>query len=351
MALRYWVGNSSQWDMSDTSHWADASGGTPGASVPTTTDDVIFDNNTGSTDIPLVVSLGTNVNCKSLHFGGPTVTLAFQGAYAISVAGDVTLFRVTIVDPPASGAFIVTGSCTFRSYGYDACSVVITGGTTTLADDLWCSGSLVCSSGGVFDTAGYAVSVGKFRSTGAGASTVLNGSVVTVTGAGAAWDFVAGALSAGTSTIKFTDASAASRSFNGGGKTYGNVWFAGAYGGTLSITGSNAFSDFRSDPGLHVIQFAAGSTQSVATLTLGGTSAGARTTLKSESNGSAWYLSCPSGDVACEWLLLKDSHASGGATFTATSSTDGGGNSGWTIVAPAILPTGDRRVRLTYIRR
>jgi hypothetical protein len=268
------------------------------------------------------------------------VTLDFQGAYAISIAGDVTLFRVTMVDPPVSGALIVTGNCTFRSYGYDACSVVITGGTTTLADDLWCSGSLVCSSAGVFNTAGYGVSVGQFRSTGAGASTVLNGSVVTVTGAGAAWDFMAGALSAETSTIKFTNVSAASRSFNGGGKTYGNVWFSGAYGGTLSITGSNAFSDFRSDAGLHVIEFTAGSTQSVATLTLGGAGAGARTTLKSESDGSAWYLSCPAGAIACEWLLLRDSRASGGATFTATSSTDGGGNSGWTIVAPA---TPDRK--------
>lgn len=351
MALRYWVGNSSLWDMSDTSHWAHASGGTPGASAPTITDDVVFDNNTGSTDIPLIVSLGANVNCKSLHFGGPVVTLKFQGAYAISIAGDATLFRVTIVDSPTSGAFIVTGDCTFTSHGYDACRVVIAGGTTTLADDLWCSASLVCSSTGVFDTAGYAVSVGQFRSTDAGASTVLNGSVVTVTGAGAAWDFVAGALSAGTSTIKFTNTSAAIRSFNGGGKIYHNVWFSGAYGGTLSITGSNAFSDFRSDAGLHVIEFMADSTQSVETLTLGGAGAGARTTLRSGSNGSAWHLACATGDIACEWLLLKDSHASGGATFTATSSTDGGGNSGWTIVAPATPPAGDRRVRLTYIRR
>lgn len=319
--------------------------------MPTSVDDVVFDNNTGSVDIPLIVTLGANVTCRSLQFGGPTVALDFDGTYAISIAGDVTLFRVTIVDPPTSGAFIITSDCAFTSYGFDAHSVLIAGGTTTLADSLLCSASLVCSSTGVFDTAGYAVSVGQFRSTGAGASTVLNGSVVTVTGAGAGWDFVAGALSAGTSTIKFTNASAASRSFNGGGKTYCNVWFAGAYGGTLSITGSNTFGDFRSDPGLHVIEFVAGSTQSVATLTLGGTSAGARTTLKSDSNGSAWHLSCPGGEVACEWVLLRDSHASGGATFTAMNSTDGGGNSGWTIVAPVTPPTGDRRVRLTYIRR
>ncbi|MGD9884348.1 MAG: hypothetical protein AB7U95_30010, partial [Reyranella sp.] len=307
-----------------------------------------FDGNSGGT---VDVTFGANATCKSFRLGGPYVTLDLQGTYAISVAGDVTLFRVTIVDPAASGVFVVTADCTFRTYGYDACSVVIAGGTTTLADALWCSASLVCSSFGVFDTAGYAVTVGQFRSTSADASTVLNGSLVTVTGAGVAWDFVAGALSAGTSTIKFTNASAADRSFKGGGKTYWDVWFSGAYAGILGIDGSNTFNDLKSDGGLHVIEFSDGSTQSVATLTLGGTGGGARTTLRSQTSGVAWNLTCPDGEVDCEWLILKDSHASGGATFTATNSSDAGGNSGWSIVAPFVLPAGDRRVRLTYIRR
>jgi hypothetical protein len=195
------------------------------------------------------------------------------------------------------------------------------------------------------------VTAGQFRSIGSAASTVLNGSVITITGAGAAWDFAAGALSAGTSTIEFTNTSAAGRSFNGGSKVYHNVWFSGAYGGTLGIAGSNTFNELRSHAGLHVIEFAGGSTQSVTTLTLGGTGGGARTTLRSAIAGVAWNLACPSGDVVCEWLVLKDSHASGDATFTATSSTDQGGNSGWSIVAPVTPPTTDRRVRLTYIRR
>ena len=348
MAFRYWVGASGNWDSSDTSHWAATTGGAPGASVPTPIDDVLFDGNSGGT---VNVDLGASASCKSLRFAGPYVILDLQGTYNISVAGDVTLFRVTIVDPPASAVFVVTGDCIFRSHGYDARGVVIAGGTTTLADALWCSASLVCSSTGVLDTAGYAVTVGQFRSIGAGASTVLNGSLVTVTGAGTAWDFVAGSLAAGTSTIKFTDGSGADRTFNGGGKAYCNAWFSGAYTGTLRLSGSNTFDDLRSDAGLHVIELAAGTTQTVTTLTLGGTGAGTQTTLRSGTSGVACYLSCPGGDIACEWLVLQDSHASGGATFTATSSTDAGGNSGWSIVAPVVPPTRDRRVRLTYIRR
>lgn len=348
MASRYWVGASGTWDASDVGHWAASSGGGPGASVPTSIDDVAFDGNSGGS---FDVILGANVNCRSLSFTGPYVSFNFQSTYAINVAGNVKLFRATIVNPPASGALIVTSNCTFTSLGADAREVVITGGTTTLADAFLCSGSLTCSSSGTFNTAGYAVTVGRFKSSGSGASTVLNGSAVTITGSGAAWDFVAGSLSAGTSTIKFTDGSAANRSFKGGGKTYYNVWFSGAYTGILDIQGSNTFNDLRSDDGQHVIRFAANSTQVVSTLTLGGAGGGALTTLKSDIDATAWNLSCPGGSIVCEWLVLEDSHASGGATFTATSSRDDGGNTGWTIVAPVTPPTGDRRVRLTYIRR
>ena len=40
---RYWVNGSGSWH--DTNHWSEASGGKPGASVPTYADNVIFDNN------------------------------------------------------------------------------------------------------------------------------------------------------------------------------------------------------------------------------------------------------------------------------------------------------------------
>jgi hypothetical protein len=347
MALRYWVGAAGTWDASDTSHWAASSGGASGASVPTSIDGVAFDGNSGGT---FGVVIGANVSCKSLSFAGPYVSLNLQGTYAINVAGNINLYRTTIVNPPATGALVIAANCTFTSGGVDARDVVIAGGTTTLADDLLCSGSLTCSSG-VFNTAGYAVTVGRFKSSSSSASAVLNGSVVTVTGSGVAWEFVSGTLSAGTSTIKFANASAADRSFKGGGKTYYNVWFSGAYTGTLDIQDSNTFNEFRSDYGEHVIQFAVSSTQTVNALTLGGTSAGALTTLQSEIGTLPWNLSCPGGSIVCEWLILKDSHAAGGATFTATSSADGGGNSGWSIVAPVTPPRGDRRVRLTYIRR
>jgi hypothetical protein len=40
MASRYWVGGTGTWDQ--TAHWSATSGGAGGASVPTLSDDVIF---------------------------------------------------------------------------------------------------------------------------------------------------------------------------------------------------------------------------------------------------------------------------------------------------------------------
>ncbi|MFO1157264.1 MAG: hypothetical protein U1E60_00340 [Reyranellaceae bacterium] len=319
--------------------------------APTSVDDVIFDNNTGSVETPIVVTVSAEVDCKSIFFGGPTVRLDFLGTYSISVAGDITLFRLEIVNPAATGAFVITGNCTLTSNGYDASGVVVTGGITTLADDLLCTTVLACASAGTLDTAGYAVTADRFSSAGSGASTYLKGSMVTITGAGTAWDFSAGALSAGTSTIKFTNVSAAGRTFAGGGKSYHDVWFSGGYAGILQIAGSNSFNDFRSDAGLHTIQFPVGGTQTVGSFTVGGSGPAARTTLRTELDGFGWNLVCAGGAIACEWLVLKDSHASGGASFAASNSLDGGGNSGWTIVAPAVPLTSNRRVRLTYMRR
>jgi len=42
---RYWVGGTGNWN--DTSHWSASSGGSGGASVPTSNDDVFIDSNSG----------------------------------------------------------------------------------------------------------------------------------------------------------------------------------------------------------------------------------------------------------------------------------------------------------------
>lgn len=48
MANRYWVGGTGNWSDA-TNHWSDSSNGTPNASfLPTSSDNVYFDANSGS---------------------------------------------------------------------------------------------------------------------------------------------------------------------------------------------------------------------------------------------------------------------------------------------------------------
>lgn len=92
MANRYWIGGSGTWD--DTAHWSSTSGGTGGASVPTSADNVYFDANSGSATITTVASM----ECKTLLVG--TFTGGFSGN------GSLTLTTLTFVDPwPNSNYF------------------------------------------------------------------------------------------------------------------------------------------------------------------------------------------------------------------------------------------------------
>jgi len=62
MATYYWVGGSGTWDNSSTTNWSATSGGSGGAGVPTTADDVVFDVNSGSFHNVTIVA---PANCKS----------------------------------------------------------------------------------------------------------------------------------------------------------------------------------------------------------------------------------------------------------------------------------------------
>src|SRR5665647_1412022 len=59
--------------------------------------------------------------------------------------------------------------------------------------------------------------------------------------------------------------------------------------------------------------------------------------LQSSSSGNQATISVPSGNVAGEYLSIKDIRATGGATFIANNSVDLGDNNGWTINTAASL--------------
>jgi hypothetical protein len=84
------------------------------------------------------------------------------------------------------------------------------------------------------------------------------------------------------------------------------------------------------------MNIASGSTQTVSTFTVNGT-AGVLKIIKSTVAGSRATLSKASGTVTSDYVSIKDSAATGGATWDATNSTDAGNNTGWIING---VPTG-----------
>lgn len=96
MAARYWVGGTGTWDGTALLKWSTTSGGLGGSAVPTTSDTVFFDANSGA----VTVTLGTTGTCSTINFSGFTGTFAW-GTNTITVAGSNTTI------------YTQTTSCTF----------------------------------------------------------------------------------------------------------------------------------------------------------------------------------------------------------------------------------------------
>lgn len=342
MASRYWVGGTANWDGIAGTKWAATSGGAGGEAVPTAADDVFFDANSGS---GTVTTSGSSVSCKSITTTGFTGTIAgsaqmiCHGSMTIAAATTWSHAGIIIFDGATGGAITTNGKTLFFVVSLSA------SGTWTLGDALTVTDGILWSSGS-FATANFNISA-KYYDFSGSTNVTLGSSTLTATGldaGGQAWAINSGAsLSAGTSTIKITDATSSDKFFNGAGKAYYNLWFApGAGTGKFSITGANTFNDFKDDgSAAHTIQFPASVTQTVASFTVSG-SAGNLISLRSSSDGVRFTLSKASGSVDRSYLDIKDSAATGGATWNAgVGSVDSGNNTGWNFPSfsgPPVIP-------------
>lgn len=184
---------------------------------------------------------------------------------------------------------------------------------------------------GTFNAGNQNVTIGTFA-LGSGTKTLTLGSGTwTVAGSGTAWNAntnVAGlTVSASTGTISMTSGSA--KTFAGGGKTWPTLNQGGA--GALTITQSNTFANITDTVQPATVTLTAGTTQTVTSLGLAGTS-GNLITLNSSVAGTRATIYKASGSVSLSFVSIKDIAATGGANFNAFTSNgcvDGGNNTGW----------------------
>lgn len=329
MANRYWVGGTAHWEGSALLKWATTSGGIGGAAEPTSSDDVFFDANSGSVTVTIDTGLRRT---KSLDFTGFTGTFTDDGSAGANLqingnlilGAGMTIVAASVIPYNMLASGNVTSNGIHIPYYFQMPTTA--GITVTLLDDLSCDHLYLAN--GTFDANGFNVTIQNYL--GNSNTRVLNmgSGLWTLTGTGTVWDASPANLTVNpsTSTIKITS-SGSSTLFKGNGKTYNNIWIAQGGNGNCDLTGSNIFNNFKVDPKT-IVRFTAGTTTTVATMDIVGTSG--NNIVLSSITSATHTISCPSGVISGDYLTISYSIASGGATFNAgANSTDNGNNIGW----------------------
>jgi hypothetical protein len=328
MANRYWVGGEATWDNTAGTKWAATSGGAGGETVPTASDDVFFDANSGG-----VVTAGNQGGvpipvCHNLTMTGYTSYI--YAAFAVTCYGSyinsTTLANITGQQGLSMKSTSTGKTLTSNGFNLSQVSFYGAGGEWTLQDDLTSTGGTgVYLTEGTLITNGKTLTLAGFHSSYTSTTRTLNisGSVINIGADG--WDTTNtnGLTFISTnSTIKLGTNSAI---FKGGGLTYNNIEF----NANVSVRGSNTFNDLKI-AAAKTVTFTISTTQTVSSLTSAG-SAGNLATIQSSSAGTPFTLSKSSGTVNVSFMSIKDSTATGGATWNANDGTsvNVSGNTGW----------------------
>jgi hypothetical protein len=158
MANRYYVGGSgSQWDL--TSSWSASSGGASGASVPTSSDNVFFDVNSGLQSASTIgYSSASSLPCSNATFSQGGI-ITFSGSMTLEVYGNAVLLNISS-SPSLQVSFYGSGTQTLQSNGTVGIYNSYAAGTVTLLDTLNADAIEIYS--GTFDLNGQNVNTEAF---------------------------------------------------------------------------------------------------------------------------------------------------------------------------------------------
>ena len=118
MATRYWVGGTGTWSAAGTTHWSATSGGSSGASAPTSSDDVVFDALSG---VGTITITSASIACKSLDSSTylQSFTLSGSGVLTIgnSSGGSLNIGAMVTLTTSSTNSFVfastISGNTSF----------------------------------------------------------------------------------------------------------------------------------------------------------------------------------------------------------------------------------------------
>lgn len=266
------------WDGSSTAMWSTTTGGATGASVPGSSDAVIFDGATCVGGVTCTITVNTNV----------TVISITADACTASTNGCIVDFSVnnnTVTVSGNSPAFSFAGSGTRQ----------LKLGTATIA---------LSGTSAIFD---------------------VSGTNITFTG--------------GSSTVQFTSTAVGERRIFGN-RTFGTIAVGGSSAPFLSFFGACTITTFALTAPVSV-KFNSSSVVTVTNaLTISGSLGSAPTLFYGGTPGGAGGVISSANNATLNWVTLRDMTFQGGGTFAANNSLDAGNNSGITITPPSVVAAG-----------
>jgi hypothetical protein len=359
MADRYWVGGTGNWDATSTTNWATSSGGSSGASAPTSADNVIFDanSNTGTSAFTVTVT-GDSTSpsvCNDFTTGGAGGALDGVMTLSMPIAGNTLDIYGSLTLPASNLSWSVVASTNMRFVSTTTGKTVTTngvslGGTIVVFNGVgggWTLGSAITTTAimyiqaGTLTTSNYNISVTGFQRTNT-TTAVLNLGSTTLTASGTgAINLEPTGLTLNADTSQIT-CSAAAPNFEGGGLTYYNVSFTSTAGNITDITGANTFNNLtqasRGSTGYRSVILYANQTVS-GTLTLGAANTSIRRMIVySDTVGTQRTITCngtlaaladvdfrdinAAGTVATPWTGTRIGNLLGNSNITFTTAAD-----------------------------
>jgi hypothetical protein len=260
MATRYWRGGNGTWNTSSTTNWSTSSGGSGGASVPTASDDVVFDANSSVSTYS--VTLTGALTCQSLTVAAPTSsTLTFTSTGTIAVSGSLSIAATGVTwSGTGTMTFNATSPQTINTNGVAlACSVTLngSGGSWSLASALTiATGKTFTLSAGGFSQGGYTLTCGVLSVTGSttGRTWSTSGGEIYLSGSGTILSWTAtnvtvtGTLSLNVSNTSVSAARTLSMAGLGGGLNKASVTINGGSGTVTVPLLSGAYQNFKCTP-------------------------------------------------------------------------------------------------------
>lgn len=355
MADRYWRGGSGTWNGSSTTNWSATDGGAGGASAPTSADNVfITPNSLGGLSF-ITITITTGATCANFTHttSGGFVSLTVNTAWTIygSWSSQNNLFLSYSTGSTQVRMEASSGARTFAT-GTDGISfhsstyfyILNNGATWTLSGGP-IAGGLQCSFSAPVNFNGVTITLRNVIIS--NASSTLNGVIIAP-----ASDSLYSSIQLSSSTgyitgtgtpiircnnpQKITEVAIRNNVSWPGRLEVGNLGCilpetSTSYNNGISF---DTITNVSSTPGKARLTLPSAKTVNVTNFTLNGSGTTNQVTIDSTTPGSRAFLSKPSGVVAVQYMNIKDSAATGGATWNATNSTNSGNNTGWNITAP-----------------